>query len=94
MWKYRVGVSSIVNKVIRAIYLFFYKGILRTKKSYKATKQRLFRYSYTPKSIIKHTGDFHLDITPKSIKKASNIYSDISIRLKKMHKNSGSCCNK
>ena len=94
MWKYGVGVSSIVNEVIRAIYLFFYKDILRTKKAYKATKQRLLRYSYTPKSIIKHIGDFHLDITPKSIKKASNLYSDISIRLKKMHKNSGSCCNK
>ena len=72
--------SSIVNEVITAIYLFiylFYKDILHTKKAYKASKQRLLRYSYTPKSIIKHTDDFHLDITPKSIKKASNVYSDI-----------------
>ena len=51
---------------------FFYENILHTKKAYKAHKQRLFKYSYTPKSIIKHTGDSHLDITPKSIKKTSN----------------------
>ena len=54
------------------IYLFFYEHILHTKKVYKAPKQSLLRYSYTPKSIIKYTGDFHLNITPKSIKKASN----------------------
>ena len=61
------------------------------KKPYKAHKQRLLRYSYTPKSIIKHTGDFHLNITPKSIKKEqATFYPDIFIRLKKMHKNSGS----
>ena len=65
----KMNFSSIVNEVIRAIYYFFYKDILHTKKAYKAPKQRLLRYSYTPKSIIKHTGDFHLDITPKSIKK-------------------------
>ena len=63
---------------------FFYEDILHIKKAYKAPKQRLLRYSYTPKSIIKHTGDFHLDITPKSIKKASNVYSDILIHLKKL----------
>ena len=51
---------------------FFYEGILHTKKAYKAPKQRLLRYFCTPKSIIKHTGDFHLDLTPKSIKKTSN----------------------
>ena len=83
MWKYRVRVSSIVNEVIRAIYLFFYKDILRTKKAYKATKQRLLRYSYTPKSIIKHTGDFHLDITPKSLKKASNFLPRYFYTIKK-----------
>ena len=86
--------SSIANEIIRTFYLFFYKDIVHTKKAYKASKQRLLRYSYTPKSIIKHTGDFHLDITPKSIKKASNVYSDILIRLKKMYKNRGPCCNK
>ena len=67
-----MSISSILNEVIRTIYLFiyFYEDILHTKKSYKAPKQRLPRYSYTPKSIIKHTGDFHLDVTPKSIKKS------------------------
>ena len=66
----KMNFSSIVNEVITAIYLFFYEDILHTKKAYKAPKQRLLRYSYTPKSIIKHTGDFHLDVTPKSIKKS------------------------
>ena len=47
---------------------FFYEDILHTKKAYKAPKQRLLRYSYTPKSIIKHTGNFHPDITSRSIK--------------------------
>ena len=75
--------SSIVNEVIRAIYYFFYKDILHTKKAYKAPKQRLLRYSYTPKSIIKHTGDFHLDVTPKSIKKASDFLSRYFYTLKK-----------
>ena len=72
------------------LFIYFYEDILHTKKSYKAPKQRLLRYSYTPKSIIKHTGNFHLDITPKSIKKISNVYSDIFIRLKKTRKNDGS----
>ena len=40
------------------IYLFFHKDILHTKKAYKAPKQRLLRYSYTPKSITKHTDNF------------------------------------
>ena len=67
-----MSISSILNEVIRTIYLFiyFYEDILHTKKSYKAPKQRLLRYSYTPKSIIKHTDDYHLDVTPKSIKKS------------------------
>ena len=47
---------------------FFYEDILHTKKAYKAPKQRLLRYSYTPKSIIKHTDDFHRDIMSRSIK--------------------------
>ena len=45
--------------------------------------QRLLRYSYTPKSIIKHTGNFHLDITPKSIKKASDFLPRYFYTLKK-----------
>ena len=72
------------------LFIYFYEDILHTKKACKAPKQRLLRYSYTPKSIIKHTGNFHLDITPKSIKKTSNVYSDIFIRLKKTRKNDGS----
>ena len=71
------------------LFIYFYEDILYTKKACKAPKQRLLRYSYTPKSIIKHTGNFHLDITPKSIKKTSNVYSDIFIRLKKTRKNDG-----
>ena len=85
----KMNFSSIVNEVIRII--FFMKIFYTQKKPYKAPKQRLLRYSYTPKSIIKHTGDFHLNITPKSIKKKqATFYPDIFIRLKKMHKNSGS----
>ena len=61
--------NSIVDEVIRIIY-FFYKDILHTKKAYKAPKQRLIRYFYTSKSIIKHTGDFHLDIRLKNMKKS------------------------
>ena len=37
----------------------FYEDILHTQKAYKAPKQRFLIYSYTPKSIIKHTDDFH-----------------------------------
>ena len=47
------------------LFFFFYEDILHTKKAYKAPKQRLLRYSYTPKSIIKHTGDFHLELCLK-----------------------------
>ena len=46
-------------------FIFFYEDILHTQKAYKAPKQRLLRYSYTPKSIIKHTGDFHLELRLK-----------------------------
>ena len=56
---------------------FFYEDILHTKKAYKAQRQRLLRYSYTPKSIIKHTGDFHLDVTPKSIKKNKQLFTQV-----------------
>ena len=74
--------NSIVDEAIRIIY-FFYKDILHTKKAYKAPKQRLLRYSYTPKSIIKHTSDFHLDITPKSLKKASDFLPRYFYTIKK-----------
>ena len=49
-------------------FIFFYEDVLHIKKAYKALKQRLLRYSYTPKSITKHTDDFHPDITSRSIK--------------------------
>ena len=65
MW---TGISSIVNEVVRAIDLFFLWRYFTQKKAYKAPKQRLLRYSYTPKSIIKHTDDFHPDIMSRSIK--------------------------
>ena len=84
----KMNFSSIVNEVITAIYLFFYEDILHTKKAYKAPKQRLLRYSYTPKSIIKHTGDFHPDITSRSIKSKRLFAQIFFIRLKKMHKDS------
>ena len=71
----KMNFSSIVDEVMRTIYLFFHEDVLHTKKAYKAPKQRLLRYSYTPKSIIKHTGDFHLDITPKSIKKSKQLFT-------------------
>ena len=47
------------------IYLFIYF------KKYFAEKKHnvLFKYLNTPKSIIKHTSNFHLDITPRSVKK-------------------------
>ena len=69
--------SSVVNEVIRTIYLFFYANILHTIKAYKAPKQRLLKYSYTPKSLIKHTGNFHLDITPRSIKKSKRLFTQV-----------------
>ena len=79
----KMNFSSIVNEVIRAIYYFFYKDILHTQKACKAPKQRLLRYPYTPKSIIIHTGDFDLDITPKSIKNASDFLPRYFYTLKK-----------
>ena len=62
--------------LVQFIY-FFNEDILHTKKASKAPKQRLLRYSYTPKSIIKHTGNFYLDITPKSIKKRQRLFTQI-----------------
>ena len=68
-------------------FVIFYEDILHTKKAYKAPKQCLLRHSYTPKSIIKHTGDFHLDTMPRSLKKKqATFYPNIFIRLKKLHK--------
>ena len=59
------------------------KILYSQKKPRKHPSKVYSDISYTPKSIM---CDFHLDITPKSVKKANNVYSDILIRLKKMHK--------
>ena len=64
-------------------FIFFIKIFYTQKKPYKAPKQRLLRYSYTPKSIIKHASDFHLDITPKSLKKASDFLPRYFYTIKK-----------
>ena len=64
----------------------FYEDILHTQKAYKAPKQRFLIYSYTPKSIIKHTDDFHRDITSRSIKSKQLFAQTFFIHLKKMHK--------
>ena len=45
------------------IYLFIYFKKYFAEKKHKV----LFKYLNTPKSIIKHTSNFH--ITPRSIKK-------------------------
>ena len=89
--------SSIVNEVIETVYLFiyFYKDILHKKKTHKLCSNILihlksiikhtsnFHLDITPKSIIKHTSNFHLDITPRSIKKQTTFRLNIFIRLKK-----------
>ena len=45
-------------------HFFFYKDILH-KKNIQAF---LFKNLNMPRSITKHTSNFHLDITPRSIK--------------------------
>ena len=77
-------------RLLGQFILFFFMKIFHTHKKPTKHPSNVYSNSYTPKSIIKHTGDFHLDITPKSIKKQVTFYPDISLRLKKMHKNSGS----
>ena len=84
----KMNFRSIVNEVMRTIFFFFFNEDILQKKAYKAPKQRLLRYFYTPKSIIKHTGDFHPDITSRSIKSKPLFAQIFFIRLKKMHKES------
>ena len=55
--------SSIVNEVIRTIF-FLYIKIFCIKKTHKLCSNILICL----KSIIKHTSNFHSDITPRSIK--------------------------
>ena len=65
---------SIVNEVIGTIFFFFYKDILH-KKTHKLCSNISIRL----KSIIKHTSNFHSDITPRSIiKQTSNFHLDIT----------------
>ena len=60
------------------IYLFIFMEIFYAqKKAYKAPKQLLLRYFHTPKSIIKHTGNFHLDIMSRRIKKSKRLFTQI-----------------
>ena len=68
-------ISIIVNEVLGTIF-FIYKDIL-LKKTHKLCLNILIRL----KSIIKHTSNFHSDITPRSIiKHTSNFHSDITSR--------------
>ena len=79
------------------IYLFFYKDILH-KKTHKLCLNILIRLKsiikhtsnfhsdITPRSIIKHTSNFHLDITPRSIKKTNNFSFKYFYTLKKAYK--------
>ena len=76
------------------IYLFFYKDILH-KKTHKFCSNilirlksiikhtRNFHSDITPRSIIRDTGNFHLDNTPGSIKKQTTFCLNIFIYLKK-----------
>ena len=90
--------SSIVTEVIGTVYLFiylFYKDILH-KNTHKLCSNILIRLKsiikhtsnfhsdITPRSIIKHTSNFHLDITPRSIK--NNFSFKYFYTLKKAHK--------
>ena len=56
-------------RLLGQFILFFFMKIFHTHKKPTKHPSNVYSYSYTPKSIIKHTGDFHQDITPKSIKK-------------------------
>ena len=79
------------------IYLFFIK-IFCIKKTHKLCANILiclksiikhtsnFHSDITPRSIIKHTSNFHLDITPRSIKKTNNFLIKYFYTLKKAHK--------
>ena len=76
--------SSIVNEVIGTIYLFIYLFIYYFIKIFCIKKHKFCsNISIRLKSIIKHTSNFHLDITPRSIKKQTTFRLNIFIRLKK-----------
>ena len=90
--------SSIVNEAIGTIYLFiFFIKIFCIKKK---TNKLLFKYLNMPRSIIKHTSNFHitprsiikhtsnfqLEITPRSIKKTNNFSFKYFYMHNKAHK--------
>ena len=86
-------ISIIVNEVLGTIF-FIYKDIL-LKKTHKLCLNFLIRLKsiikhtcnfhsdITPRSIIKHRSNFHLDITPRSTKKKTTFRLNFFIRLKK-----------
>ena len=77
------------------LFIYFYKDILH-KKTHKLCLNILIRLKsiikhtsnfhsdITPRSIIKHTSNFHLNITPRSIK--NNFSSKYFYTFKKAHK--------
>ena len=66
-------------RLLGQFFFFFYKDILHKENTHKLCSNILIRL----KSIIKHTSNFHLDITPRSIKKQTTFRLNIFIRLKK-----------
>ena len=69
-------------RLLGQFFFFFYKDILHKENTHKLCSNILIRL----KSIIKHTSNFHLDITPRSIKKTNNFSSKYFYTLKKAHK--------
>ena len=78
----KVVVTSIVNEAIGTIHLFIYFYKDNLLKTHKLCSNILICL----KSIIKHTSNFHLDITPRSIKKTNNFSFKYFYMLEKAHK--------
>ena len=66
-------------RLLGQLIYFFYKDILH-EKTHRLCSNILIRL----KNIIKHTSNFHLDITPRSIK--NNFSFKYFYTLKKVHK--------
>ena len=63
-----------LSRLFIYLFIYFHKDILN-----KRNKQALFKYLNTPRSIIKHTSNFHS--TPRSIiEHTSNFHLDIMPR--------------
>ena len=85
-------------RLLGQFFFFFNKDILHKENTHKLCSNILIRLKsiikhtsnfhsdITPRSIIKHTSNFHLDITPRSIKKTNNFSSKYFYTLKKAHK--------